>query len=77
MGSSAPQTSTIKQKLALKYHPHYATLQRATDGRAWYTTNVGQLLPHFEDIEVEYQKEPLPAIGAHGSTLGPKLRVSC
>ena len=54
---------TVEQKLPLKYHPHYAALQRAVDGWAWYTSNVGQLLPHFEDIEPDDEKEPLPAIG--------------
>ena len=38
-------------------------LQRAVDGWAWYTSNVGQLLPHFEDIEPDDEKEPIPAIG--------------
>ena len=51
-----------KRRLPLKYYPHYATLQRAVDGWAWYTSNVGQLMPHFEEIEVQDQKEPLPAI---------------
>ena len=54
---------TVEQKLPLKYHPHYAALQRAVDGWAWYTSNVGQLLPHFEDIEPDDEKEPLLAIG--------------
>ena len=42
---------TVEQKIPLKHHPHYAALQRAVDGWVWYTSNVGQLLPHFEDIE--------------------------
>ena len=58
-----PHLPTVEQKLPLKYHPHYAALQRAVDGWAWYTSNVGQLLPHFEDIEPEDEKEPLPALG--------------
>ena len=58
-----PHLPTVEQKIPLKYHPHYAALQRAVDGWAWYTSNVGQLLPHFEDIEPEDEKEPLPAIG--------------
>ena len=53
----------MEQRLPLKYHPRYAALQRAVDGWAWYTSNVGQLLPHFEDIEPDDEKEPLPAIG--------------
>ena len=35
----------------------------AVDGWAWYTSNVGQLLPHFNDIEPEEGEEPLPQIG--------------
>ena len=58
-----PHLPTVEQKLPLKYHPQYAALQRAVDGWAWYTSNVGQLLPHFDDIEPEDEKEPLPAIG--------------
>ena len=58
-----PHLPTVEQKLPLKYHPHYAALQRAVDGWAWYTSNVGQLLPHFEDIEPEDENEPLPARG--------------
>ena len=58
-----PHLPTVEQKLPLKYHPHYAALQRAVDGWAWYTSNVGQLLPHFEDIEPDDEKEPIPAIG--------------
>ena len=58
-----PHLPTVEQKLPLKYHPHFAALQRAVDGWAWYTSNVGQLLPHFEDIEPEDEKEPLPALG--------------
>ena len=40
-----------------------AALQRAVDGWAWYTSNVGQLLPNFNDIEPEEYDEPLPQIG--------------
>ena len=58
-----PHLPTVEQKLPLKYHSHYAALQRAVDGWAWYTSNVGQLLPHFEDIEPEDEKEPLKGIG--------------
>ena len=55
--------ATIEERIPLKHHPQYAGLQRATDGWAWFTSNVGQLLPHFNDIEVDEQEEPLPAIG--------------
>ena len=43
--------STVEERIPIKHHPHYAALQRAVDGWAWYTSNVGQLLPHFNDIE--------------------------
>ena len=57
-----PRLPTVEQKVPLKCHPHYAALQRAVDGWAWYTSNVGQLLPHFDHIEPDDEKEPLPAI---------------
>ena len=55
--------STVEERMPIKHHPHYAALQRAVDGWAWYTSNVGQLLPHFNDIEPEEGEEPLPQIG--------------
>ena len=55
--------ATVEERLPIKHHPHYAALQRAVDGWAWYTSNVGQLLPHFNDIEPEEGEEPLPQIG--------------
>ena len=55
--------STVEERIPIKHHPHYAALQRAVDGWAWYTSNVGQLLPHFNDIEPEEGDEPLPQIG--------------
>ena len=55
--------STVEERIPIKHHPHYAALQRAVDGWAWYTSNVGQLLPHFNDIEPEEGEEPLPQIG--------------
>ena len=70
-----PHLPTVEQKLPLKYHPHYAALQRAVDGWAWYTSNVGQLLPHFEDIEPEDEKEPMPAIG--GARFYTWNEISC
>ena len=57
------QLSTVEERIPIKHHPHYAALQRAVDGWAWYTSNVGQLLPHFNDIEPEEGEEPLPQIG--------------
>ena len=55
--------ATVEERIPIKHHPHYAALQRAVDGWAWYTSNVGQLLPHFNDIEPEEHEEPLPQIG--------------
>ena len=55
--------STVEERIPIKHHPHYAALQRAVDGWAWYTSNVGQLLPHFNDIEPEDGEEPLPQLG--------------
>ena len=55
--------ATVEERLPIKHHPHYAALQRAVDGWAWYTSNVGQLLPHFNDIEPEEGEEPLPQVG--------------
>ena len=55
--------ATVEERLPIKHHPHYAALQRAVDGWAWYTSNVGQLLRHFNDIEPEEGEEPLPQIG--------------
>ena len=55
--------STVEERIPIKHHPHYAAVQRAVDGWAWYTSNVGQLLPHFNDIEPEEGEEPLPQIG--------------
>ena len=55
--------ATIEERIPIKHHPHYAALQRAVDGWAWYTSNVGQLLPNFNDVEPEKMEEPLPQIG--------------
>ena len=55
--------ATVEERIPIKHHPHYAALQRAVDGWAWYTSNVGQLLPNFNDIEPEEVEEPLPQIG--------------
>ena len=55
--------ATVEERIPIKHHPHYAALQRAVDGWAWYTSNVGQLLPNFNDIEPEEVEEPLPQVG--------------
>ena len=39
------------------------SLQRARDGWAWYTSNIGRLLPNYRDIEVEGEEERLPYLG--------------
>ena len=57
-----PQLPAMDQKIPLKY-PHSATLQRSVDGWEWYTSNVGQLMPHCGDIEPEDIEDPIPAIG--------------
>ena len=58
-----PKLATIEERVPIKHHPQYAALPSAADGWAWFTSNVGQLLPSFHDIEVEDKKEPLPVIG--------------
>ena len=55
--------ATIEERIPIKHHPHYAALQQAVDGWAWYTSNVGQLLPNFNDIEPEEAEELVPQIG--------------
>ena len=66
--------ATVEERIPIKHHPHYAALQRAVDGWARYTSNVGQLLPNFNDIEPEEGEEPLPQ--KLSIILGMKLRVS-
>ena len=56
------QLGTVEEKLPTRFHPQYATLQRAVDGWAWFTSIVGKLLPNYEDIEVEGDEEPLPRV---------------
>ena len=52
-GVPTPKLATIEERMPIKANPHYAALQRATDGWAWCTSNAGQLLPNFHNIEVE------------------------
>ena len=33
------------------------------DGWAWYTSNIGRLLPNYRDIDVEGEEERLPYLG--------------
>ena len=39
------------------------SLQTARDGWAWYTSNIGRLLPNYRDIDVEGEEERLPYLG--------------
>ena len=56
------QLHTVEEKQPQWRHPQFITLQRAVDGWAWFTSNVGKLLPNFEDIDVEGEEEPLPRV---------------
>ena len=47
-------------------HPTFVSLQRSRDGWAWYTANVGRLLPSYRDIEVEEGEDPMPYLGDAG-----------
>ena len=47
-------------------HPTFVSLQRSRDGWAWYTANVGRLLPSYQDIVVEEGEDPVPYIGDAG-----------
>ena len=58
-----PKLATIEERVPLKYHPQFTALQQAIDGWAWFTSNVGQLLPHFNDREMEPIEEPPPSLG--------------
>ena len=44
---------TVEDKEVWNRHPTLVSLQRSRDGWAWYTANVGRLLPSHQDIEVE------------------------
>ena len=54
---------TVEEKQHWDRHPKFVSLQRARDGWAWYTSNIGRLLPNYRDIEVEGEEERLPYIG--------------
>ena len=50
---------TVEEKKHWDRHPKFVSLQRARDGWAWYTSNIGRLLPNYRDIEVEGDEERL------------------
>ena len=54
---------TVEEKQHWDRHPKFVSLQRARDGWAWYTSNIGRLLPNYRDIEVDGQEERLPYLG--------------
>ena len=54
---------TVEEKQHWDRHPKFVSLQRARDGWAWYTSNIGRLLPNYRDIDVEGEEEQLPYLG--------------
>ena len=54
---------TVEEKQHWDRHPKFVSLQRARDGWAWYTSNVGRLLPNYRDIDVDGEEERLPYLG--------------
>ena len=59
----ADRLPTVEEKQHWDRHPKFVSLQRARDGWAWYTSNIGRLLPNYRDIEVDGQEERLPYLG--------------
>ena len=57
---------TVEEREVWNRHPTFASLQRSRDGWAWYTANIGRLLPSFRDIEVEAAEDPIPYLGDAG-----------
>ena len=57
---------TVEEKEVWNRHPTFVSLQRSRDGWAWYTANVGRLLPSYHDIVVEDVEDPVPYIGDAG-----------
>ena len=51
---------TVEEKQHWDRHPKFVSLQRARDGWAWYTSNIGRLLPNYRDIDVDGEEERLP-----------------
>ena len=54
---------TVEEKKHWDCHPKFVSLQRARDGWAWYTSNIGRLLPNYRDIEVEGEEEKITIVG--------------
>ena len=54
---------TVEEKQHWDRHPKFVSLQRARDGWAWYTSNIGRLLPSYRDIDVDGEEERLPYLG--------------
>ena len=54
---------TVEEKQHWDRHPKFVSLHRARDGWAWYTSNIGRLLPNYRDIDVEGEEERLPYLG--------------
>ena len=54
---------TVEEKQHWDRHPKFVSLQRARDGWAWYTSNIGRLLPDYRDIDVDGEEERLPYLG--------------
>ena len=57
---------TVEEKEVWNRHPTFVSLQRSRDGWAWYTANIGRLLPSYRDIEVEDGEDPMPYLGDAG-----------
>ena len=55
--------STVEERIPVKHHPHYAALQRAVDGWAWYTSNVVNFFLISMILNRKKGKEHLPQIG--------------
>ena len=56
----------VEEKEVWNRHPTFVSLQRSRDGWAWYTVNIGRLLPSYRDIEVEEADDPMPYLGDAG-----------
>ena len=56
---------TVEEKEVWNRHPTFVSLQRSRDGWAWYTANVGRLLPSYQDIEVEKGEPYIGDAGFH------------
>ena len=57
---------TVEEREIWDRHPKFISLQRSRDGWAWFASNIGRLLPPYQDIEVEDVEEPLPYLGNAG-----------